>query len=110
MRQRLELLVDHLGTHARALLTSSSANDDAGCKSSDLPQAKAWAWGASRCRNDAAHGGRVVTLDDDAAFTVLAATLAIVELLVLRDLGVDDARLAELVRDRHHSLAKDIDD
>ncbi|GAA1309692.1 HEPN domain-containing protein [Saccharothrix xinjiangensis] len=128
LRQRLHELVDHLGEHAEPLLTSrhttrrepdpgstgpagsQPASDqpdgaERAAAPSELPEATAWAWAASKARNDAAHGGVVSALDFDTAWITLDVTMAIVELLVLRDLGVNDERLAELVRDRHHDLA-----
>lgn len=129
LRQRLHKLVDHLGEHAEPLLTgrhtthrepglgdtspagSQSASDQPhgdACAPAppELPEATAWAWAASKARNNAAHGGVVSALDFDTAWITLDVTMAVVELLVLRDLGVSDERLVELVRDRHHGLAR----
>jgi hypothetical protein len=128
LRQRLELLVDDLGEHAATLLCgehaipADSADGLAGEAvpstgrpdsptaefTSDRPEPQAWAWAAAKARNEIAHEGLTTTLDTDAALTVLHTTVALVEILVLRELGLPEPVLAELIRDRHFSLARRI--
>lgn len=122
LRQRLHLLVDDLGKHAAPLLCggqvptmpasdeSGAAAPESGPRPSERREAQAWAWAAAKGRNEIAHEGLTASLDASAALATVDTTVALVELLVLRELGMTDDQLAELVRNRHHGLSRRIRD
>lgn len=128
LRQRLQLLVDDLGEHAVTLFCGEHTvaadrlhdlADDAAAPAgqqdspveepvSDRAEPQAWAWAAAKARNEIAHEGLTTTLDTDAALIMLHTTVALVEILVLRELGVPESVVAELIRNRHHGVPRRI--
>lgn len=111
LRQRLPLLVDDLGDHAGPLFTGDhtpNAEQTDPTARSETPEVRAWVRAAVKGRNDIAHTGQAADLDTDAMLTVLDTTTVLVELLLLRRLGLPENRLADLVRDHHHNLARRI--
>jgi hypothetical protein len=116
LRQRLRLLVDDLGEHADQLLCGDQVladsepdhNEAAASENSPRPsecrEAQAWAWAAAKGRNEIAHEGLTPSLDTSAALAALDTTVALVELLILRELGMTDDLLAGLIRNRHYHV------
>lgn len=110
LHTRLLGLADMLGPHAAPLLTGEdpSSSPEQQRPPSTLREARAWARATTRARNGIAHNGLVGAIGHAAAAAVLWVTTAVVELLVLRELGIDERHLGELVRHQHYDLAQKI--
>jgi hypothetical protein len=111
LRQRLHRLIDELGDHAimmfaghAAVAVSCGQGSSEIMAGSEVAEAQSWAWAATKGRNEIAHSGVTTTLRMTAMSTTVDVTIALVELHVLRLLGLTEDLLSELVRDRYHRL------
>ncbi|NGY65353.1 hypothetical protein G7043_41315 [Lentzea sp. NEAU-D13] len=107
LHTRLLGLADMLGPHAAPLLTGDhlSPSPEPQPPPSLSREAQAWARATTRARNNIAHDGLVGAIGHTAAVTVLWVTTAVVELLVLRELGIDERHLDVLVHHQRFRLA-----
>jgi hypothetical protein len=100
LQQRLCELANELGEHANSVLLQQYTDTTA------EQHREAWLWATRKGRNDIAHTGVSKTVDDKALLAAARATVALVELRLLRHLGFDDVHLARVARRRHVFVAE----
>ncbi|ATE55743.1 HEPN domain-containing protein [Actinosynnema pretiosum] len=103
---RLLDLATGLGEHAMPLFTGpTSGQVPPAAGVAAVGEVLAWAKATKHARNGIVHNGRAA-LDFEAATAALLLTTAVVEVLVLRELGMSEQRLAVLVHRQHSGLAR----
>jgi hypothetical protein len=102
LEERLALLAGRLSAAGHDLFVHDHHADDL------KTHLAAWTWATRKGRNDIAHNGYTDALDSECMFVATAATAAVVELVLLAELGLDNDHLKQVIDHRHEYIARGI--